>query len=353
MTRKTILAIILIAFVIGALGSIVFNRFLIPSLSTVPGLGWLSGLTYNSPIVISRREEVRLNEGVNLIELTKQAQTQAVSIYSPSTQKLLGNGLIITSDGIIFTTKEIVGANQQVTVVTNEGASYGASVRAMDPKSQIAVVTATNARDLQVAQLADAANMQIAQRIFVLGKTNQEFTRGFSSGLVTKTLNNNLDADRVLSTEAFEQTITTDAGLSADYVGGPVVNLQGQVVGMVVSANGQILPAEAIEGAIRTYLEGGKISRPYVGMTYLMVTGNVAKVKGLASSGAQVVALEANSPAAKSGLLANDLILEVNGEKIGAVTLEQFLVAQGASESRLRVQRGSNQVELTLKPEMR
>jgi S1-C subfamily serine protease len=122
---------------------------------------------------------------------------------------------------------------------------------------------------------------------------------------------------------------------------------------MVVSANGQILPAEAIEGAIRTYLEGGKISRPYVGMTYLMVTGNVAKVKGLASSGAQVVALEANSPAAKSGLLANDLILEVNGQKIGAVTLEQFLVAQGASESRLRVQRGSNQVELTLKPEMR
>jgi S1-C subfamily serine protease len=353
MTRKTIIWFIILAFFIGAAGSVVFNRIIFPKLSTVRGLGWIGKLQSSSPVVINRREEVRLNEGVNLIELTKQAQTVVVSIFSTGpNSKLLGNGVIVTSDGAIFTTKSVVADNTQVTVVSNDGTTYSGLVRATDRKSPLAVVS-IEARDLPVAQFSDARNMQTAQRVFALGQTTQEFTRQFTSGLVTRTVTNQIDFARVLSTETFEDTMTTDADLSADFIGGPVVNLQGLIVGIVSGSSGQILPAEAIDGAVRSYLEQGKITRPYIGMTYVMIGKNLAKVRSLPSGGAQVVAMEAASPAVKSGLLAGDIITEINSQKVDTSTFEQIVLQQGAQQLRLHVRRGSQEMDLTLVPENR
>ena len=351
MTRKQTIWFMVIAFFVGAAGSIFFNRFAIPHLSTISGFGWVSKLQSSAPIVITRREEVRLNEGVNLIELAKQAQTFVVSIYSPDA-KFLGNGLIMTSDGLIFTTKEVLGSATQVSAVTSDGTVYAGTVRAMDRKSSIATLTIAG-RDLPVAQFSDAGNMQIAQRIFALGRTNLEFTREFASGLISKTLSNNLEPDRVYNTEVFENRITTDASINAGYVGGPVVNLQGRVVGILLNSAGQILPAEAVDGALRTYLASGKITRPYVGLKYLSVSRAVAKLKNLSNAGAQVIEVEPNSPAAKAGLTVGDIIIEANGQKIENSSLEQVFVPQNANDIRLIVSRGTQQIELTLKPEMR
>jgi S1-C subfamily serine protease len=352
MKRNQVIIVVVLAFFVGTLGNIFFNRIIFPNLSTVPGFAWVGKLQSSAPIVISRREEVRLNEGVNLIELTKQAQTVTVSIYQPANRSFLGNGVIISSDGVIFTTRDVVGSNQQVMIQANDGAVYPGQVRALDPKSPLAVVT-VSARNLPVAQFSDAGNMQTAQRIFALGRTNQEFTREFASGMIMKTLANNLDAQRVLSSEAFENTIRIDATLSADFIGGPVVNLQGLVIGLVVGASGQILPAEAVDGAIRTYLESGKISRPYIGLKYVMISENDAKLRGLPRGAAQVTEAAAGSPAARAGLLANDLILEVNGQQVQDSSLEQRLVAQASNEMRLKVARGAQELDLTLRPEMR
>ncbi len=350
--KRPIIWFIIIAFFIGAAGSVFFNRVVFPKLSTVQGFGWVSKLQSSTPLVISRREEVRLNEGVNLIELTKQAQTIVVSVFHPTNQSFLGNGLIVTSDGVIFTTRDVVGANAEVLVQVNDGTVYPGLVRAMDPKSPLAVVTVT-AQNLPVAQFSDAGNMQTAQRVFSLGRTNMQFTREFVSGLVTKTLANNTEAGKILSTEVFENTIITDADLDAGYVGGPVVNLQGLIVGMVADGNGLILPAEAIDGAVRTYLEAGKISRPFYGMAYTMITKNNAKVRGIPNGGALINQIAANSPAARSGLQVNDLVLEINGQKVEDSSFEQLLVAQGGNESRLLVRRGEEQIEITLTPEVR
>lgn len=353
MNKKLLVTTLLIAFFIGALGSVFFNRVLFPSLSSVRGFEWVGKLQSSSPVVINRREEVRLNEGVNLIELTKQAQTVVVSVYSQGGDaRLLGNGLIISSDGIIFTTRDVVGANTAVNIVTNDGMLYEGLVRAMDTKSPLAVVTITG-RDMPVAQFSDASNMQIAQRVFALGKTTQEFTRQFASGLVTKTVSNTIDYNRVLSTERFENTLQTEADLDADYIGGPVVNLQGLIVGVVIGVNGEILPAEAIDGALKTYLENGKISRPYIGLNYQMITKTVAKVKNLPASGVSVVTVEPNSPAAKAGLIAGDVITKINDQTVADSSLEQVLLQQSAPQLKIALIRGTQQVELTLNVETR
>jgi S1-C subfamily serine protease len=353
MTRKQILMIIIVAFFVGAAGSVFFNRVVFPKMSVVQGFSWVGRLQSTSPVIINRREEVRLNEGVNLIELTKQAQTVVVSIFSTGlAPELLGNGIIITADGTIFTTKDVLGTNTAVQVVTNDGAVYEGLVRAMDPKSPLAVVTVPG-RDMPVAQFFEAANMQTAQRVFALGGTAQEFTRQFASGLVTKTLTNSIDYDRVLSTEIFENTIVTDAILTDDYIGGPVVNLQGLIVGIVVGPNGKILPAEAVQGAVRSYLQSGAIARPYIGLNYQMISKNIARVKGLPESGALVSSVVANSPAATAGLRAGDLIIEINTQRIDSTTLEQVINQQGTVLMNLKVLRAGTLLELPLTVEER
>jgi serine protease Do len=276
-----------------------------------------------------------------------------VSIYSAGADaSFLGNGLIITSDGLIFSMKDGLPANGSVNVVTDNGTVYPGQVRALDSKSPLAVISIA-AQNLPVAQFSNAGNMQIAQRIFALGRTNQEFTRIFAYGMISKTLSNNLNPGQILSSETFAQTVVTDADLDGGYIGGPIVNLQGLVIGMVSGANGQILPAEAIDGALKTYLANGKISRPYIGFEYLPISRNDAKVRSLPNTGAQVTKIVPASPAAAAGLQVNDLILEVNEQKVADSSLEQLMVAQGLNEMKLLVSRSSGQVELTLKPTAR
>jgi S1-C subfamily serine protease len=353
MTRKQIVSIVLLAFVVGAAGSVFFERVVFPNLATVPGFSWVRKLQSASPIVITRREEVRLNEGVNLIELSKQAQTIVVSIYSPSPNpRYLGNGIIITSDGVIFTVDTVVASFNEVTIMTNEGNIYKGAVRAQDPKSPIAVVTVPG-RDMPVAQFSDAANMQTAQRVFSLGFTDMEFNREFASGLITKTLFNNLAQQEIMSADVFKETIRTDAQLGPSFIGSPVVNLQGTVIGMVIGGNGEILTSEAIDGAIKSYLPLGKIMRPFYGMDYRLISNNLAKVLNLPKAGAQVVNVLANNAAAKSGLLVNDVILEVNGKKVTDSSLEQLFIEGNSNPLRLLIQRGTEQRELTLTPDLR
>lgn len=349
MSRKQIWVIVAIAFFIGAIGSIFFNRVLIPYAASIPGLGSLRKLQSNSPITITRREEVRLNEGVNLIELTKQAQTSTVSIYGTKDGKLLGNGIIITSDGVIFTTKEVLGSLTELTVILNDGSAYPALVKALDPKTPLVVISIP-ASNLSVAQFSDANLMQTAQRVFILGKTTQEFTRKFATGLVTKTTTNPTTTERIFNADVFEETVETDAHVNADYVGGPVVNLQGRVIGLVINPNGAILSAEAIDGGVRTYLANGKVTRPTYGFKYNNVTKSVAKVKSFSSGGALVTSVDEGSPASSAGVKAGDLIIEINGNKVEDSSLENLLISAGFSEAKLTVIRNNQKNELILKP---
>ena len=120
MTKKQITWIILSAFFIGGIGGVFMGRFFIPYIASVTGISSLNKLVTTSPIVVTRTQEVQLNEGVNIIDLVKQAGNSTVSIYDPA-NNFLGNGVIVSSDGLIFTSNTILGKQTSVTVVTNDG----------------------------------------------------------------------------------------------------------------------------------------------------------------------------------------------------------------------------------------
>lgn len=98
--------------------------------------------------------------------------------------------------------------------------------------------------------------------------------------------------------------------------GGPVLNLNGRVVGMVADTGGKIVIAESLDPALRSYLEGQEIVRPRLGIEYTNFTSSLAQLNKLEFAGAKITQVEGNSPARKAGLKVNDLIIELDGQSV-------------------------------------
>src|SRR3989344_1978413 len=173
MNKKQILIIVLIAFFIGAAGSILLGRFFIPYLATYPKLSRLDRLATTSPIIINRREQVQLNEGVNLIDLIKQAGNIKVGIFD-SKNNFLGNGIIVTSDGLVMTPTPVLQNQSQVNVIISDGQIFPATVKSQDVANNLSLLTIP-ATGLATAQFEEAANLAAGQRVIYLGRSNAKF----------------------------------------------------------------------------------------------------------------------------------------------------------------------------------
>ena len=352
MTKKNWPWLLLLIIVFGAFGSILFSRGLFPYFATYPGFSWLNKLSTNAPIIINRTQEVQLNEGVNIIDLVKQSGNITVSLYAGNGNtigKFLGNGIIMSSDGLIFTSKAAVNAAAgKMTVVLNDGTGLEATLGPTDPRSDLAILTIA-ARNLPTAQMGLARELVPAQRIIGIGASQAESARKFLTGFVTNSMRNAHSLERVFTTHAFEETIETDAVISAEFFGGPIVNLNGKVVGMMGNTRSNILPAEDLQTALASYLANGKIIRPFIGLKYLSLSNSLAKLKGLPQAGALVTGFEDSSSAKKGGILAGDLIVAVDGEKIDdSQTFEYLFNHHAAAPIELELIRAGTAIKISV-----
>lgn len=351
MNAKTIIVMVLIAFLVGALGSITFDRLVIPRLSLLPHLSWLGKLSTTSPIIVTRREQVVLNEGANLIDLSKQISNSTVSFFEKQANPyFIGNGIIMTSDGVIFTAKSLLTNRNEVWVVLNDGTKYLGQVRALDPKQDLAVVTIP-ANNLNVVSFSEGLKLQIGQRILTVGESYKEFNRSFSAGYVTNGADNAMTNPwRSFSTEVLEDTFETDAtgAQGGRFLGSPVINLDGKLVGMVGGAMSQkIIVAENLQTALASYLNSSKIVRPKMGLVYFRLSKATAGLRGLDRAGALVLKTDGGSPSAEK-LLPNDLIYEVDGQKLENGSMEQVINRHSIGETTLKVLRNQRGIEVKI-----
>lgn len=249
MLRKQVIWVIIIAFFVGALGSMALGRFVVPYLATFSGLSFLNKLASSSPIVINRTEVVQLNDGANLVDLIKQAGNITVSIYDAN-NNFLGNGVIVTSDGVIFTSDSILRGQTKMKVVTDDGKSFAGLARAKDPKSQLVIITIETS-NLPVVQLDNAAQMEAGQRVIYVGRSNAAFQHFAVTGFVTQSLANLGDKPKQIS---------TDATVNPDLYGGPIINFSGHAIGIVLGS-GQNIISEDLRAVLSSYLATGKITR--------------------------------------------------------------------------------------------
>lgn len=341
--RNLVLWIFIIALV-GGISGVLFNKFVIPTLSHVRGLTWVSKLESNTPVIINRREVVQFTDGTDLLNLTKQIEASTVSIYQAN--KFVGNGIIATSDGMIVTTKSVVSAAGPYIAVLNDGRQFPMAVRALDPKSEIAIAT-VSVNNLPFVQWAAAADLETSQKLVFIGRSNASFTHEFALGQITQRLINQRSVDRVFDSESLETNITSDAKLTSDFVGGPVSNLEGKIVGLTQSNLG-ILIAENIQSAISSYFTTNKIVRPALGIKYLNLSEETAAIRGLTQAGVYVISV-ADGPAKLAGVLPNDLIIAADNKDLKSNNFEQILNGHSVSDFPITVLRGTNQIDLTVK----
>ena len=241
-----------------------------------------------------------------------------------------GTGFFVSSDGMILTNKHVVAEKGvEYSIITNDGKSLSAKVLATDPFNDLAILKVEGEKFPYLA-LGDSDKIKIGQTAiaigFALGEFRNTVTKGVISGIGRK-----ITAGGGGRVEQLEDVIQTDAAINPGNSGGPLLNLKGEVIGIntAMSLEGQLIgfaiPINTAKYVIESVKKFGKIIRPFLGVRYIIINEALAKAEKLpVDYGALLVkgetqtefAVTPGSAADKAGLQENDIILELNGQKI-------------------------------------
>jgi serine protease Do len=240
-----------------------------------------------------------------------------------------GTGFFISKDGLLLTNAHVVSdENAEYTVLTNDGKQYSAKVLGKDRFRDIAIIK-VEGNNFPILKLGDSDNLQIGQTVIAIGNALGEFRNTVSVGVISG-LGRRVTAGDGEIFETIEDVIQTDAAINRGNSGGPLLNLKGEVIGinfaMAQQAEniGFAIPINKAKKDIEQIKTKGKISYPFLGVRYVLVTKEIKEEKNLpVDYGALIIRGERgedpifkNSPAEKIGLKEGDIILEFNGEKI-------------------------------------
>jgi len=266
-----------------------------------------------------------------------------------------GSGVVITPDGFVLTSAHVVTGTDRGVASFVDGSELTVELVGADPLSDLAVLR-TEPSDLVAAELGDAELLQVGQLVVAIGNPNG-FAGSVTAGVVSA-LGRSLPTRSGSATRIVENVIQTDAALNPGNSGGALADGEGRVVGINTAVAGVGLglavpintTTRAIVGAL---MSEGRFRRAYIGIA----GGTRPLPPRLAAelgrrSGIEIVEVVEGSPAARAGLRAEDLIVEVDGTPVTDVDALQRLMAgeligRGVTA---RVVRGGHDVELELVP---
>ncbi len=231
----------------------------------------------------------------------------------------LGSGVIVSPDGYILTNNHVVEGATEINVILLDKREHKAKLIGGDAKTDIAVLK-IDAENLPTVTFANSSRVQIGDYALAIGNpfgVGQTVTMG----IVSATGRGNLGI------EDYEDFIQTDAAINPGNSGGALVNSQGDLIGIntaIISPNsggnngvGFAIPSNMAHAIMDQIVTKGKVTRAYLGVTLQPVTPALAKVFGLKDSkGALVGEVNADTPAARAGLKAGDVILAMNGDVV-------------------------------------
>ena len=242
-----------------------------------------------------------------------------------------GTGFIVSSDGMIVTNKHVVEDEEaEYTVLMNDGKKYDAKVLARDPVLDVAIIK-IDEKNLPMVILGDSDNLQIGQSVIAIGNALGEFRNTVSIGLISGLARSITAATSGGAAERLDQVIQTDAAINKGNSGGPLLNLRGEVIGINTAIAqgaqniGFTLPINVVKKDIKDVNEKGRIVTPFLGVRYVLINETIQKANNLkVDYGALVqrgqnpedLAVIPGSPADKAGLVENDIVLEIDGQKI-------------------------------------
>ena len=231
-----------------------------------------------------------------------------------------GSGFIYDAQGHIVTNNHVVENADSITVRLSDGKEYPAKVVGRDPDTDLAVIKIDADRELQVAKIGDSDSLKVGMFAIALGSP-RGFEGSLSFGHISALGRDNLAG---LSAQGlrFQHLIQTDAAINLGNSGGPLVNIDGEVIGINIAivwgANslGFAIPVNTAKTIVPELIENGKISRGYLGVQ-IMDASEFAGSLGLPDDkGAFVKEVQPGTPAERAKLQTYDVIRKVNGKPI-------------------------------------
>ncbi|WP_300448982.1 Do family serine endopeptidase [uncultured Helicobacter sp.] len=234
-------------------------------------------------------------------------------------ERSLGSGVIISNDGYIITNNHVIEDADKVLVsLSNSSKEYTAKVVGTDARSDLAVIK-IDANNLSPISFADSSNVLIGDVVFAIGNpfgVGESITQGIVSALNKSGIGIN----------DYENFIQTDASINPGNSGGALVDSRGTLIGIntaILSRTGGnhgigfAIPSDMAKKIAKELIEKGSIKRGFLGVGIQDVSEDLKESYG-DNSGAVVISLEPQSPAAKAGLMVWDLITYVNNKKVSS-----------------------------------
>ena len=325
---------LVVVFMLAGIASGVFINHIFPLFTSVPGFRFFAP---RFTVVVNRTEQIRVNEGVEIRQLYEQVRASSVTIASYSgpvdlastsfKEPAVGSGLIVTADGLIFTTKSIVGdPNNTIFVFRHDGSRYAAKVLAFDPKSELAAIK-IESRDLPVLDFGSTLNKLVGDKLVGSGASLLALSQPIFVGELTG-LPNRVGVLEEESADGVSQYLSVTPGLSSEFLGGSFLDVNHQIAGFYTAAG--ILPGEYLRAASDNFLKNRTFIWPRFDFSYQSLPVSLSESLGLGTRfGARIS--EAFGAAARAGLARGDVITAINGNEItDKQTFENLLLGISA-----------------------
>lgn len=290
------------------------------------------------------------NEGNLITQIAKDVGQSVVSIdvTSQSTrgsvfgggrtveQSSAGTGIIIDSNGTIITNRHVIPAGTTAVSVTLSDGTQLDNVEVIgrtndsDPLDVAFLkVKDKKGKELKAAKLGDSSKMQVGERVIAIGNALGQFQNTVTTGVISG-YGRSVEAGDASGSETLQNLFQTDAAINEGNSGGPLVNINGEVIGIntAIAGNGAqnigfSIPINDVKGLVASVLKEGKLVRPYLGVRYITLNDDIAYQYNLDTKrGAYIYgsngqpAIVPGSPAEKAGLKEKDIITKVDNDTV-------------------------------------
>ena len=237
----------------------------------------------------------------------------------PTTTAASGSGFILTEDGYIITNHHVIEGSDSIRVSMYDGSVYDARLVGSDESNDLAVLK-VDARGLSPVIIGDSDNIHVGDSVIAIGNPLGELTFSLTAGAISAK-----DRSVTFSNSVTMDLLQTDCAINSGNSGGALFNLYGEVIGITnakyssssgasIDNIGFAIPINNVWQEIKSLVEKGYISKPYVGLTVTTVSRD-AQQFGI-PAGAAIQSVAKDSPAELAGLQAGDIITQVNTEMI-------------------------------------